>query len=129
MPRITFRVLARPSQLRVIEEDFRSLISAMGDDLDADLDVIAGQVPDPELVTTWVEEYGEDNDPDSDDAPEGAELVVNVREYRMGSISGLTMYFAELLTIREKDPKEPLQRQIKDDVGAPRVPWHVQVQP
>lgn len=129
MPNINFRLLAKPSQLGFIEEDFRNLIAAMGDQLDAELEVKTGLVPDPELVTTWVEQYGEDQDADSEDAPEGAELSVKVKRYDMGSVSGLTMYFAELLTVREKDPAEPLLRQIKDDLGAPRVPWHVQVQP
>lgn len=129
MPSINFRLLAKPSQLGFIEEDFRNLISAMGEDLDADLSVSKGLVPDPELVTTWVEQFGEEDNPDSEDAPVGAEFSVDVRRYEMGSISGLTMYFAELLTVREKDPAEPLLRQVKDDLGAPRVPWHVQVQP
>ncbi|WP_288801886.1 hypothetical protein [uncultured Corynebacterium sp.] len=129
MPSITFRILAKPSQLEFIEDDFRNLVAALGDDLDADLDVTPGLVPDPELVTTWVEQFGEESDPDSDDAPEGTEIKVDVRHYGMGSISGLTMHFAELLTVREKDPKEPLLRQVQDDPGSPRVPWHVQVQP
>ncbi|WP_392452695.1 hypothetical protein [Corynebacterium dentalis] len=129
MPSITFRILAKPSQLEFIEDDFRNLVAALGDDLDADLDVTTGLVPDPELVTTWVEQFGEESDPDGDDAPEGTEIKVDVRHYGMGSISGLTMHFAELLTVREKDPKEPLLRQVQDDPGSPRVPWHVQVQP
>lgn len=129
MPSITFRILAKPSQLEFIEDDFRNLVAALGDDLDADLDVTTGLVPDPELVTTWVEQFGEESDPDSDDTPEGTEIKVDVRHYGMGSISGLTMHFAELLTVREKDPKEPLLRQVQDDPGSPRVPWHVQVQP
>ena len=126
-----FLLLAKPSQMEFIEEDFRGLIAALGDDLDADLQVQTGLTPDPELVTTWVEEYGEEDpeEEDKEDAPEGVELKIDVRHYGMGSISGLTMHFAELLTIREKDPAEPLLRQVKDDSGAPRVPWHVQVQP
>ncbi|MBC2680856.1 hypothetical protein GSS87_00205 [Corynebacterium sp. 4HC-13] len=133
MPTINFRLLATPSQLGFIEEDFRNLIAAMGDQLDAELQLTTGLVPDPELVTTWVEQYGEDIGSDADsaqeDSPEGAEIKVTVQRYDMGSLSGLTMYFAELLTVREKDPAEPLLRQVKDDLGAPRVPWHVQVQP
>ncbi|QNH95908.1 hypothetical protein [Corynebacterium anserum] len=133
MPTINFRLLATPSQLGFIEEDFRNLIAAMGDQLDAELQLTTGLVPDPELVTTWVEQYGEDIGSDADsaqeDSPEGAEIKVTVQRYDMGSLSGLTMYFAKLLTVREKDPAEPLLRQVKDDLGAPRVPWHVQVQP
>lgn len=130
MPSINFRLLAKNSQLQFIEEDFRNLFDALGDAVDADINVTSGLVPDPELVTIWVEQFGEAEDgADPEDAPEGVEISIDVRRYDMGSISGLTMHCAELLTVREKDPAEPLLRMVKDDPGAPRVPWHVQVQP
>ncbi|RIX35320.1 hypothetical protein D3M95_05525 [Corynebacterium falsenii] len=125
MPRIVFRVLATQRQLEEIEQDFRSMMSALEGALDADLSVSAHRTPDPELVATWVEIFGEE----SAEAGEGAELTVTVRRYDIGSISSLAMNFAELLTVREKEPAEPVLRQVKDDQGTPRVPWHVEVRP
>ncbi|KAB3520769.1 hypothetical protein GC425_05840 [Corynebacterium sp. zg254] len=137
MPTINFRTLATAEEHNAIEQDFRSMIAALEGALDADFTVTTGLAPDPELVATWVELHGgsesddlsdlSEDDPDAQ--PTGGELTVTVRDYTMGSISGLTMNFAELLTTREKDPAEPLLRQVKDDAGTPRVPWHVEVRP
>ncbi|HIW95537.1 MAG TPA: hypothetical protein H9867_03500 [Candidatus Corynebacterium gallistercoris] len=124
MPVIIFRILAEPSQREQIVEDFTAMMNALDGALDASLSVDAPVVPDPELVTTWVELFGEETE-----EAEGAVLAVDVARYDLGSISGLTMNFAELLTTREKDPAEPLLRQVKDDQGTPRVPWHVEVRP
>lgn len=124
MPKIRFRILSSAEQREDIVDDFRRMIAALSDSLDADLEIHPGLVADPELMTTWIELFGE-----SAEEPEGAEVDVTVRNYALGSISSLTMSFAELLTTREKEPAEPLMRQVKDDSGTPRVPWHVEVQP
>lgn len=124
MPTIHFRILATDEQTAAIEQDFRALMNALGDDLTAELSIAGGQTPDPELITTWVEVFGDDDAPAT-----GTTIDVAVAEYRIGSISGLTMHFAELLTTREKEPAEPLLRQVRDDAGTPRVPWHVEVRP
>lgn len=127
---MTFRILATAAQRSEIERDMREMMAALEGALDAELSVRSGLVPDPELLTTWVELFGEVDSADAaEDAPEGAELVVEVRRYDIGSVSGLTMNFAELLTVREKESAEPLVRQIRDDAGTPRVPWHVEVRP
>ena len=39
------------------------------------------------------------------------------------------MQFAHLLTVIEDEPAEPLLREVKDDPGSPRVPWHLEVAP
>ncbi|MGJ4050583.1 hypothetical protein ACN4DP_05720 [Corynebacterium macclintockiae] len=126
MPKITFRLLANQEQLATIEQDFRSMIAALGEGFEGTLNCQSGLPADPELVTTWVELFGESPDEGSDPAT-GAELTVDVARYDIGSISGLAMHFAELLTIREKEPAEPILRQVRDDAGRPRVPWHVEV--
>lgn len=124
MPVISFRILATAAQREEIVDDFRGMLDALDGALDAEFEVHTGLVADPELVTTWVELFGE-----GEEEPEGAQLVVQVRQYSLGSISSLTMNFAELLTTREKPPAEPLLRQVQDDAGTPRVPWHVEVRP
>lgn len=126
MPTINFRILSTPEQLAEVEQDFRSLLGGFGDALDADLNIVTDQVPDPELETTWVEVFGES---DSDNPPVGSTLTVSVRRFDRGSISGLTIHLAQALTIIEDEPAEPLLREVKDDVGTPRVPWHVEVTP
>jgi hypothetical protein len=60
--------------------------------------------------------------------PEPAAVVIDVKEHS-GSISGLSMKLAEILTEREKQPAEQLYQEILDDPGKPRVPWHVDVRP
>ena len=125
-----------------MEQDFRSMISALGEAFEGTLNLQSGQAADPELVTTWVELFGESPDEGNDpatidpteawarakdiDANGGLMLGGRVR-YDIGSVSGLAMHFAELLTVREKEPAEPILRQVQDDPGAPRVPWHVTV--
>lgn len=126
MPKIAFRLLANQEQLAAIEQDFRSMISALGEAFEGTLNLQSGQAEDPELVTTWVELFGESPDEGNDPAT-GAELTVDVVRYDIGSVSGLAMHFAELLTVREKEPAEPILRQVQDDPGTPRVPWHVTV--
>ncbi|WP_408925913.1 hypothetical protein ACKFRT_04535 [Corynebacterium sp. YSMAA1_1_F7] len=126
MPKIIFRLLANQEQLAAIEQDFRSMISALGAAFEGTLNLQSGLPADPELVTTWVELFGASPDEGSDPAV-GAELTVDVARYDMGSVSGLAMHFAELLTTREKEPAEPILRQVHDDPGSPRVPWHVTV--
>ena len=128
MPTISYRILATVAQREEILRDFKNMFDALDDALDADFDVITGLVADPELEATWIEIFGESTDAD-EAKPEGAELKVKVREYRIGSISGLAMNFGELLTTRDKEPAEPLMRQVLDDPGTPRVPWHVEVRP
>lgn len=126
MPKIIFRLLANQEQLAAIEQDFRSMISALGAAFEGTLNCQSGLPADPELVTTWVELFGESPDEGTDPAT-GAELTVDVARYDIGSVSGLAMHFAELLTTREKEPAEPILRQVHDDPGSPRVPWHVTV--
>ncbi|RAV33546.1 hypothetical protein [Corynebacterium heidelbergense] len=126
MPKIVFRVLASAEQLEEISEDFRRLFAAMGEAVDATFTQRTNLTPDPQLLATWVEVFGTTP---AEAHAEGAELVVEVRRYDIGSISGLCMHLAELLTTRDKPPAEPLLRQVADDSGRPRVPWHVEVSP
>ena len=114
MPKIVFRVLASAEQLEEITEDFRRLFAAMGEAVDATFTQRATLPPDPQLLATWVEVFGTTP---AEAHAEGAELVVEVRRYDMGSISGLCMHLAELLTTRDKTPAEPLLRQVADVAG------------
>lgn len=76
----------------------------------------------------WDEDFGDSADPNT--PAELATIRAKVTHNALGSLSHLTMHFAELLTIRdEKPPAEPLLRQVQDDAGRPRVPWHVDVRP
>lgn len=127
MPVITFRILADNDQRTKIVEDFTAMMNALEGALEATLRVNAPVVPDTELVTTWIELFGDESGESMD--AQGAVLSVEVSRYDLGTISGLTMNFAELLTTREKEPDEPLLRHVKDDLGTPRVPWHVEVRP
>ena len=126
MPTITFRILSTAEQLQEVKQDFQALIAALDNALDADFELSTDLVPDPELEATWVELFGET---DPDDPTTGSELKITVRRYDLGSISGLTMHFAELLIVRDEPPAEPLLREVQDDPGTPRVPWHVSVNP
>ncbi|MDK8791278.1 MULTISPECIES: hypothetical protein [Corynebacterium] len=126
MPKISFRILSTAAQRDEIEQDFRTLIDSFGPRLDAELAVKTGLTPDPELETTWVELFGETSE---DDPTSGTTLDVAVANYEGGSISGLAMQFAHLLTVIEDEPAEPLLREVKDDPGTPRVPWHLEVAP
>ncbi|HEY4598940.1 hypothetical protein [Corynebacterium sp.] len=126
MPKISFRILSTAAQRDEIEQDFRTLIDSFGPRLDAELAVKTGLTPDPELETTWVELFGETSE---DDPTSGTTLDVAVANYEGGSISGLAMQFAHLLTAIEDEPAEPLLREVKDDPGTPRVPWHLEVSP
>lgn len=126
MPTISFRILSTDSQRDEIERDFNNLITTLGDKLDAELTVKRNLTADPELETTWVELFGETDDTDP---TSGTELDVVVASYSGGSISGLAMQFAHILTRIEDEPAEPLLREVKDDPGTPRVPWHLEVRP
>lgn len=125
MPQIVFSILATPDQRAEISRDFRDLLRANDGVLTADLDVRTDVAADPSLEGVW-KDYGFVDL--TDDAPEPAALVIDVRKYS-GSISGLSMRLAEVLTEREKPPAEALFQQILDDPGTPRVPWHVDVRP
>ncbi|MDK6302726.1 hypothetical protein QP140_09050 [Corynebacterium sp. UMB9976] len=118
--------MSTAAQRDEIEQDFRTLIDSFGPRLDAELAVKTGLTPDPELETTWVELFGETSE---DDPTSGTTLDVAVANYEGGSISGLAMQFAHLLTVIEDEPAEPLLREVKDDPGTPRVPWHLEVAP
>ncbi len=132
MPKIVFRILSTPDQLREIDRDFHGMIHALDGAVDATVSVVAvngdravggGSAVDEELRQVWEDRFGEL------EGTHPSEIRVDVRRYDLGSISGLTMHFAELLTERDEQPAEPILRQVADDAGRPRVPWHVEVQP
>lgn len=123
MPSIDFRLVATQEQLQQIEEDFCAFIRTQGDALDAHCEMQRGHTPDPQLLSTWVDLCGDV------DGAEGALLRVRVVHYRGSSLSGLAMRFGKILMVPEDVPAEPVVRQVKDDPGVPRVPWHVEVQP
>lgn len=125
MPQIVFSILATPAQRSEITEDFRQVLAANTDTLTADLEVRTDVSADPSLEGVW-RDYGFVDL--TDQAPEPAALVIDVREHK-GSISGLSMRLSEVLTEREQQPAELLFQEILDDPGTPRVPWHVDVRP
>lgn len=125
MPQIVFSILATPEQRSEISDDFRQLLAANTDVLTADLDVRTDVTKDPGLEGVW-KDYGFVDL--TQETPEPAALVIDVKEHK-GSISGLSMRMAELLTEREEQPSEALYQEILDDPGKPRVPWHVDVRP
>lgn len=125
MPQIVFSILATPGQRSEIDQDFRDVLAANIDVLTATLSVSIDSHADASLVEVWHDHGFADR---SEDAPEPAQLVVDVLAYQ-GSLSGLSMRLSEVLTERGKPPAEALFRQILDDPGVPRVPWHVEVRP
>lgn len=125
MPTIEFRIMSPADQREAIVQDFHALINATEGAVEAEVSVSVGvsdQPVDSQLAQMWEEDFGGDAEP--------ATIRVLVSRNDLGSLSHLTMHFAELLTVREeKPPAEPLLRQIQDDAGHPRVPWHVDVRP
>lgn len=128
MPTIDFRIMSPAEQREAILQDFHALVNAtegavLAEVLAADVashsDTLSSPI-DRELARMWDDDFG--------GAAELATIRVAVKRNDLGSLSHLTMHFAELLTVRdEKPPAEPLLRQVQDDAGRPRVPWHVEV--
>jgi hypothetical protein len=125
MPQIVFRILATPEQRAGIVSDFDRALAVNPDLLTADLSVTTDIADDPDLEGVW-RDYGFVDMIHG--TPEPAAIVIDVKEHS-GSISGLSMKLAEILTEREKQPAEQLYQEILDDPGKPRVPWHVDVRP
>ncbi|WP_426721768.1 hypothetical protein [Corynebacterium auriscanis] len=124
MPTIVFRILSPADERKAIVQDFNSLVNATEGALGAEVTVTSGSY-DPELARIWSEDFSDDSA-----QAEPATIRVVVTHNELGSLSHVTMLFAQLLTTYdEKPPAEPLLRQVQDDAGRPRVPWHVEVQP
>ena len=128
MPTIDFRIMSPAEQREAILQDFHALVNATEGavlaevfvaDVASHSDTLSNPI-DRELARMWDEDFG--------GPAELATIRVAVKRNDLGSLSHLTMHFAELLTVRdEKPPAEPLLRQVQDDAGCPRVPWHVEV--
>ncbi|AEI09203.1 hypothetical protein CRES_0847 [Corynebacterium resistens DSM 45100] len=134
MPTIDFRIISSAEQRETIAQDFHALVNATEGAVIAEIAVVditpspTSNPIDAELARMWDEDFGASADPNT--PAEFATIRVKVTHNALGSLSHLTMHFAELLTIRdEKPPAEPLLRQVQDDAGRPRVPWHVDVRP
>lgn len=134
MPTIDFRIISSAEQRETIVQDFHALVNATEGAVIAEIAVVditpspTSNPIDAELARMWDEDFGDSADPNT--PAELATIRAKVTHNALGSLSHLTMHFAELLTIRdEKPPAEPLLRQVQDDAGRPRVPWHVDVRP
>lgn len=134
MPTIDFRIMSSAEQREAIVQDFHALVNATEGAVIAEIAAVDIAPPpisnpvDAELTRMWDEDFGDSAGPST--PAELATIRVNVTHNALGSLSHVTMHFAELLTIRdEKPPAEPLLRQVQDDAGRPRVPWHVNVRP
>ena len=132
MPTIDFRIVSSADERESIVQDFHALINATEGAVEAEVFAVdvatlsstesGDQSVDSQLAQMWEGDFGGD--------AEFATIRVAIRRNDLGSLSHLTMHFAELLTVREeKPPAEPLLRQVQDDAGRPRVPWHVDVRP